>query len=279
MFVDFHMHSTASDGVLTPQQLLAHARTQQVHHLSITDHDSFAAYEQRTLWDEGDIRITVGAEFSTQWSGVGIHVLAYDCDPQAPCMQDLVKHQTQARRQRALRIAERLEKQGLHGVGEWLQQRGLERYIGRPDFARYLVESQQVKNIQQAFKKYLGAGKAGDVKQSWADLETVIEAIEQSGGLAVLAHPDKYKLTNSKLKRLLMHFKQLGGRGMEVVSGRQLPDRTEYLGRLCTQFELYASTGSDFHEPGKAWCELGRQSALPSQIARVETLFKATDED
>lgn len=275
MWVDFHMHSTASDGVLTPQELMAHARAQQVHHLSITDHDSFSAYEEREQWDLGDIRITVGAEFSTQWNGVGIHVLAYDCDPQAQCMQDLVAHQTDARQQRALRIAERLEKQGLVGVKEWLDQRGIQRYIGRPDFARFLLETQQVKNIQQAFKKHLGAGKAGDVKQSWATLESVLQAIQESGGMAVLAHPDKYKLTNSKLKRLLVGFKALGGIGMEVVSGRQMPDRTEYLGRLSTEFELLASTGSDFHEPGKAWCELGRQSALPSTIAPIEQALKS----
>ena len=127
--------------------------------------------------------------------------------------------------------------------------------------------------MQAAFKKYLGDGKTGDVKQHWADLPQIIEWIRDANGIAVLAHPLKYKLTRTKLKRLVDSFIQAGGQGMEVISGQQSPQHTREMGQLCADRDLLASCGSDFHMPGKVWAELGGFSALPADLTPVWDRF------
>jgi len=126
-----------------------------------------------------------------------------------------------------------------------------------------------VSNIKQAFKKYLGAGKPGDIKQLWADLPQVIQWIRDAGGTAVLAHPTKYKLTRTKLKRLLDDLIEAGGQGMEVVSGKQTPSVTQDLASLCREKNLLGSCGSDFHQPNQQWAELGRYSEYPADCPAV----------
>lgn len=146
-------------------------------------------------------------------------------------------------------------------------------YLGRPHFAHHIVASGKAKTMQLAFKKYLAAGKAGDVKKIWADLPQVIKRIRDANGIAVLAHPLKYQLTGSKLKRLLQDFKALGGQGMEVVSGQQTPDQTRSMSTLCQELALLASCGSDFHSPNARWAELGRFQPLPVGLKPVWECF------
>ena len=130
--------------------------------------------------------------------------------------------------------------------------------LGRPHFARYLVESGAVANPQQAFKRYLAVGKPAYVRTQWAEIVQVCGWISAAGGVAVLAHPLKYKVTLTKLRALLVAFKEAGGQGMEVISGAQTPDQTKRLATLAAQFGLHASVGSDFHQPGQPWAALGR---------------------
>lgn len=266
---DLHMHTNASDGSLPVAELIARAESNGVSLISITDHDHFVAYEQLAKLHRSSLEIIKGIEFSTLWSGVGIHILGYGCNAQHPSIKDLVAYQTQARWQRAELIAQKLEKRGACDVVTWLYGHSQQHYIGRPHFAQYLVDTGKTTSIQQAFKKYLGAGKVGDIKSNWATLEQVTTAICESGGMALLAHPAKYKMTNAKLKRLLIDFKALGGVGMEVVSGQQTNDVTQYLAELCNHHEFVASAGSDFHHPGRPWNEVGAQSPLPSHCDSI----------
>ena len=126
-----------------------------------------------------------------------------------------------------------------------------------------------VSNIQQAFKRYLGAGKVGDVKDQWADLKTVIDWIRDAGGVAVLAHPTKYKLTRSKLIELITAFKAAGGEAMEVISGSQVPSVTRDMARLCRDSGLEASCGSDFHSLNQPWASLGHVAPLPEDCTPI----------
>jgi predicted metal-dependent phosphoesterase TrpH len=270
MNYDLHSHTLASDGSLTPDALVAAAVDAGVDTLAITDHDTVAGYLE---WASGANKLAIevipGIEFSTTWNGIGIHVLGLNIDPHSAAIQTGSKIQISARCERAVRIIERLKKAGLPVDQDALLASAGTDAPGRPHIARYLVDNGLVKDINTAFKKYLGAGKAGDVKNLWAEMKTVVDWIRDSGGTAVLAHPDKYNLTFSKLTRLTDDFAALGGQGIEVISGQQHPDTTQRLARLCSERKLVASKGSDFHQPGQPWSRLGTSGPLPEQCTPV----------
>ena len=272
MKFDLHSHTTLSDGALTPAELILRAIEKGVDVLAVTDHDSIDAYQELPATHDS-IRLIAGIEFSTQWENTGIHVLGLNIDLCSDAIKAGARFQTEARIERARIIGEKLGKQGIEDAFAGASQLAIGNYIGRPHFAQHIINIGKAGDMQAAFKKYLGAGKAGDVKQHWADLPQIVRWIRDAKGVAVLAHPLKYKLTNSKLKRLLDSFLQAGGQGMEVISGRQLPQQTEYASRLCEQKNLLASCGSDFHRPSKHWAELGAFPALPVNLTPVWDRF------
>lgn len=272
MIFDLHSHTRCSDGSLEPLELVARAIDQGVDVLAITDHDTLDAYTGLSF-EQGQLRLVAGIEFSTQWESTGIHVLGLNIDPGGDAIRAGVHYQTEARRLRAGRIGEILEKKGIRDAFAGAAALAQGDYIGRPHFAQYLVDIGRAKSVEDAFRKFVGDGKAGDVKQHWADLAQVVQWIRDAGGIAVLAHPLKYKLTRTKLKRLLQVFIQEGGQGMEVVSGKQNPQQTAGMGQLCAQMNLLASCGSDFHKPDTCWGELGRFPALPRNVTPVWERF------
>ena len=269
MKIDLHTHSTASDGKLSATELIQRALAKGIDMLSITDHDTVAAYSEFDPQDLAGISIIPGIEFSSRWQKTGIHIVGLNIDLHSKAIQKGLEFQNQARRSRARRIAEKLEKLGIKDAWHEVQILAGESVIGRPHFARYLVEKGYCDSVSQAFSNYLGAGKTGDIKQFWAPYQQVVEWICQAGGTAVLAHPHKYKMTRSKLARLLDDFSSAGGEAMEVISGNQSKDITEQLAKLCQQKQLFASVGSDFHQPGQSWSELGNFPALPGKCTPV----------
>lgn len=272
MMFDLHSHTTFSDGVLTPQELITRAADKGVTVLSITDHDTVEAYRETPLQHDS-VSVVPGIEFSTQWQSTNIHVLGLNIDPHSDAVQAGTAFQTRARLERAQRIGQNLAKQGIEGAFEGALVLSTGGYIGRPHFARYLIDTGVTNTMQAAFKKYLGAGKAGDVRQHWADLPQIIRWIRDANGVPVLAHPLKYKTTRTRLKRLLNDFIEAGGQGMEVVSGQQQAQHTLSLGLLCEEKGLLASCGSDFHMPGKHWGELGVFDPLPGNVKPVWEQF------
>ncbi len=272
MIFDLHSHTTLSDGVLTPSKLILRAIEKGVDVLAITDHDTLDAYQEIPA-SPNDIKLVAGIELSTQWGTTGIHVLGLNIDVGSDAINSAAKIQSDARLERARRIGENLEKKGIKDAFAGAQKLSFGGYIGRPHFAQHLVNTGRASSMNAAFKKYMGDGKAGDVKQHWAELPQIIQWIRDANGIAVLAHPMKYKLTRTRLKRLLDSFIQAGGQGMEVVSGQQLPHQTQDMALLCQNKNLLASCGSDFHMPGKAWAELGGFTALPGFVTPVWERF------
>ena len=256
MIVDLHTHTTASDGGLSPVELVQRARERGVQLLAITDHDTVAGFA--ALKDEaGDgMQLLAGIELSCTWSGVNIHVLGLGIDIMAPEFVSELEGQRSARDSRAQLIGQRLDKLGFVGSYEAAAELAAGRAIGRPDFARFLVAEGHVSSMAAAFDKYLGSGKLGDIKAVWPDLGEVVSWIREAGGVAVMAHPLQYKMTNAKLRRMLTEFKEVGGEGLEVCNGKPSNQDLAYLRQLCQQFELEASAGSDFHNPS-SWSELG----------------------
>jgi len=277
MKVDLHCHSLASDGALTPQQVLERAHANEVNMLALTDHDTVAGLaEASEIASSLGVNFVAGIELSTQWSGVGIHVVGLNIDPYNPDLKIALAGQSLKREERAQLIGKKLAKLGFDNCYEGAKQIAGDSELGRPHFARYMVEQGFVEDHSSAFNKYLGAGKVGDVKNQWPEIDEVVSWIHTAGGYAVLAHPDKYKLTRSKLRRLLSYFKEVGGDAMEVVSGSQNKDVTEYFARLCDEFDLYASCGSDFHNPKTQWCDLGRIAPLPKACRPIWSLWTSS---
>lgn len=270
MNIDLHCHTTLSDGKLTPRQLITYALDRGVTTLSITDHDTVAAYEDLAA---SPLRIIPGVELSSQWRGTGIHVVGLNIDLHSTALRDAIAQQKLARRERARSIAEKLEKKGIRGALEGAARMAGNDNIGRPHFARYLVETGICKNISDAFSSYLGSGKSGNIDQFWPELPQVIDWICSANGIAVLAHPLTYKMTRTKLSVLLDEFISAGGRAMEVVSGQQLGQQTRDLAKICRQKNLLASCGSDFHQPDQSWAELGRFPAIPAECSPVWDYF------
>lgn len=275
MIADLHCHSNASDGSLSPPELVERARLQGVQMLAITDHDTLDGYWQVAPCEELDL--VAGIELSCVWGKASVHIVGLNVDPMNSVLCEGIARQHEAREKRALVIAERLEKRGFTGSYEGALKLAAGGQLGRPHFAQFLVDSGQVGSFNEVFKKYLGAGKPGDVKALWPGMDEVVGWILASGGVPVLAHPLHYKMTATRLRGLLVDFKGSGGLALEVNSGQQAPDRTRYLSQLCQQFDLFASCGSDFHRPGQAWNELGTGSQLPASCRPVWSLWSQGD--
>lgn len=247
MLVDLHTHTTASDGALTPVELLERVRTAGVELWSVTDHDTVAAYADLEAVD--GIHLVAGVELSATWAGRGVHIVGLNVALASADLRDTLRQQQSARDRRAILIAERLARRGLEIDLDSIRREADSDSLGRPHFARALVSSGQVRDIKTAFRKYLGAGKPGDVKTEWPKLDEAVTAIRAAGGTAVLAHPAKYRLTRSRLRCLANDFKAAGGNAIEVVCGPQEQGLAGRLMELARECGFSVSLGSDFHAP------------------------------
>ena len=269
MIRDLHTHSNASDGSLSPKALLAFAAEHRVDVLAITDHDTLDAYDQLGAMDQSPVTLIPGIELSTTWNGHGIHILGLNIDPKNLSLRTGVARQQQTRAKRARTIAERLTRLGIDNPYDAVKRMAGSASIGRPHFARHLVDIGKVRDIRSAFRKYLGAGKMGDIKQGWASMSEVVDWIVAADGVPVLAHPAKYKFTTTKLRAMFDDFKDAGGLGAEVVCGPQDEVVTKRLAGLAVDHELMASTGSDFHHPALKWSRPGGFPPLPRNVTPV----------
>ena len=258
MIVDFHTHSLASDGALAPIELLRRAKAAGVQQFALTDHDTTAGYlAVRHTSEAEEVGLISGVELSCRWATATIHVVGLNFDADAPEMTAMVEQLTQAREERAEKIATRLAGVGIDDALEGAKAIANGSQIGRPHFATWMVEAGAVDSVAEAFDKYLGAGKIGDVKMFWPPLSDVVQAITRAGGVAILAHPLKYRLTGMKLRALINDFKAAGGGAIEVLNGRQLETDLKRLSQLAEGNGLMCSVGSDFHRDFEYGPKLG----------------------
>ena len=258
MIVDFHTHSLASDGALAPIELLRRAKAAGVQQFALTDHDTTAGYlAVRHTSEAEEVGLISGAELSCRWATATIHVVGLNFDADAPEMTAMVEQLTQAREERAEKIATRLAGVGIDDALEGAKAIANGSQIGRPHFATWMAEAGAVDSAAEAFDKYLGAGKIGDVKMFWPPLSDVVQAITRAGGVAILAHPLKYRLTGMKLRALINDFKAAGGGAIEVLNGRQPETDLKRLSQLAEGNGLMCSVGSDFHRDFEYGPKLG----------------------
>ncbi len=269
--IDLHCHSTASDGHLSPADIVARAMAQGVDVLAITDHDTVAGLPEAHAFNQQQatpLTLVNGVEISTRWHAYDIHIVGLGFDREQPELLAFMENQRELREARAKEIGTRLEKAGIAGAYEGAKALAGEAAISRAHYARFLVEQGIVDDIGKVFKRYLARGKTGYVPNNWGDMATAISLIHNAGGIAVLAHPSGYQLSGKWLKRLVNDFAEAGGTAIEVVLGQQSPDDLVQLGALANQRGLYASVGSDFHFPGR-WLELGRNLKRPKGLQWV----------
>ncbi|EFG0878200.1 5'-3' exoribonuclease [Escherichia coli] len=273
---DLHSHTTASDGCLTPEALVHRAVEMRVGTLAITDHDTTAAIApaREEISRSGlALNLIPGVEISTVWENHEIHIVGLNIDITHPLMCEFLAQQTERRNQRAQQIAERLEKAHIPGALEGAQRLAQGGAVTRGHFARFLVECGKASSMADVFKKYLARGKTGYVPPQWCTIEQAIDVIHHSGGKAVLAHPGRYNLSAKWLKRLVVHFAEHDGDAMEVAQCQQSPNERTQLATLARQHHLWASQGSDFHQPCP-WIELGRKLWLPAGVEGVWQLWE-----
>ena len=271
---DLHSHSAASDGSLTPSALVARAIEQGVDVLALTDHDGTEGIIEAQQAAQGtDLTLISGVEISVTWGSGTVHILGLNIDIENKNLQQGLLNMRHYRIGRAQEIAKRLDKAGISGALDGARKYASDIMLGRVHFAKFLVEHGYAKDINTVFKRYLVRNKPGYVPGDWASLEDAVNWINDAGGQAVIAHPARYRITATKLRRLITEFKELGGIGFEVVSGRQHPEEVKTMARLAEKFELLASCGSDFHTPDNNWIELGKLSLLPESCTPIWSIF------
>ncbi|MCQ9059532.1 RNase RNM [Vibrio alginolyticus] len=271
MRIDLHSHTTASDGRLEPKDLVERALSFDIEVLAITDHDTvdgLALAKQYVQDNNLPIKIINGIEISTVWQNKDIHIVGLNIDPENEQLSALIEQQKQHRITRSELIAERLQKATRVGVLEEVRQIAGDAPVTRAHFAKWLVDNGYAKTMQMVFKKYLTRNNPGYVPPNWCSMKDAVDAIHVAGGMAVLAHPGRYKLTAKWIKRLLAAFVEAGGDAMEVAQPQQAQQERRNLADYAIQYKLLASQGSDFHYPSP-WMELGRNLWLPAGVEPV----------
>ena len=269
--VDLHSHSTYSDGLLAPAELVTRAFTQGVKMYALTDHDELSGLAEARLEAEArGMQFIAGVEISVSWASETLHIVGLNIDPEHAEIKAGLHKVRAGRHVRAERIAADLERVGVEGALEGAQRHARNpELLSRAHFARYMVERGYVKDTNTAFKRYLTAGKPGYVEHQWATLAQAVRWITAAGGAAVIAHPGRYKLINREREAMLGEFRDRGGAGVEVVTGSHTADQYATWARYAQRFGLKASAGSDFHGPGESYLDLGKLPDLPYGLTPV----------
>lgn len=306
--IDFHCHTNASDGGLSPSELIERAYGRGLNAIAITDHDLTAgvadAVQRAALLnakllngdadapvetyikenaevngvDNGELHrapsertliVIPGVEFSTTWYDEQIHIVGLGIDPNNDSLKELEAKLKVARTQRAVAIGEKLKRLGFDRPYERCCEQAREgASITRGNYARLIFQDGKAKSVDDAFHKFLRRGQDAYVKSVWGPIEETVEVIKAAGGIAVLAHPRRYKISNMRLRKLVYEFKKAGGEAIEVSSSQQRQLDRDYLVQLCHKYEMLASLGSDFHNEG-FHRDLGQNIDLPSDVTPV----------
>ena len=271
MRYDLHCHSTCSDGLLAPGEVVRRAASRGVDVLALTDHDEVAGIaEAQAAAREVGITLVPAVEISVSHDDATLHVVALNIDPDNADLREGLASIRAGRDGRARRIAAALEQAGipdtLPGAMRYVTHESL---ISRSHFARHLVERGIARDVKDVFKRFLTPGKPGYVAHAWASLAEALAWIRGAGGMAVLAHPGRYKLTRASMRELLTEFRDQGGTGLEVLSSSHTAAQAAEFGSLARVFGLRASCGSDYHGPGESWLDLGDLPPLPGGLTPV----------
>ena len=257
--------------MLPPADVVARAHINGVTTLALTDHDGLSGLpEAQAAARALGLDLVAGTEISVEWNDHSVHIVGLRIDPQNPALVAGLDGIRLGRANRAARIAGELEKVGFTGILERTMT-----YVGNPElvsrahFARALVELGACREVKQVFDRYLTPGKPGYVEHPWPTLAETLGWIRQAGGVAVIAHPGRYRMSNKELAKLFDAFRDLGGESIEVASGSHTPEQVAHFGRQARHYAFMGSQGSDFHAPGESYVDLGGGLPLPEGVVPV----------
>ena len=272
---DLHCHSVVSDGTLTPEALAERAKTNGVELWALTDHDEIGGQHRALAAAKAQgMRYLTGTEISVTFAGETVHIVGLGFDPDDAAMQQGLRATRGGREQRAMEMSDGLAKVGIKGAFE-----GALKFVSNPElisrthFARFLVESGVCRETNEVFRKYLTEGKPGYVPHRWASLRDAVTWITSAKGMAIIAHPARYKFTPNEEYALFTEFKAHGGRGVEVVTGSHTAAEYVKYAETAKEFDLAASRGSDFHSPEESRTDLGSLPFLPGNLTPVWELL------
>ena len=268
---DLHCHSTVSDGTLSPEALAQRASANGVELWALTDHDEIEGQQRAADAAKAHgMRYLTGTEISVTFIGHTVHIVGLGFDANDQTLKNGLRQTRGGRKERAIEMSDGLAKVGIKGAFE-----GALKFVGNPElisrthFARFLVESGVCRETNEVFRKYLTEGKPGFVPHRWASLKDAVSWITSAGGMAVIAHPARYKFTPNEEFALFTEFKALGGQGVEVVTGSHTVAEYATYAATAREFGLAASRGSDFHSPNESHTELGTLPFLPANLTRI----------
>ncbi len=267
---DLHSHSSASDGCLSPTELVQYAVEKGVDVLALTDHDITAGIQEaKQAANELGLSVIAGVEISVIWRKQTVHILGLNIDADnAELLLGLSKIRI-SRVARAQEIGRKLAKAGIEGAYEAAAAISNGENVTRTHFARVLIERGCAKDMKQVFKRYLVKGKPGFVAGEWAAMEDALKWIKDAGGVSVIAHPARYRLSATKLRMLIEDFMQAGGEGIEVISGSHSTQEAANIAALARRYHLLASRGSDFHDPAIPYINMQTLPPLPADLTPV----------
>lgn len=271
MKVDLHSHSTVSDGMLSPDQVAQRAHDNKVDMWALTDHDEVGglAVAEKTATDLG-MQFIPGVEVSVTWLGKTVHIVGLNIDYQQPQLVDALRYVRSGREQRSHQIADALDKLGISGAYEGaLSYATNPELVSRTHFARFLIKEGYCSSMQEVFNKYLGEGGPAYVSMQWASLENAIRWIHEAQGVAVIAHPGRYDFSTLQFDLLFDTFKELGGEGIEVLTGSHTPAQYQQYTHIAKRYDFEASSGSDFHGVKEGRVDLGGLPELPSGLRPI----------
>lgn len=269
--IDLHCHSTFSDGVLTPEEVVARAHQNGVQVLALTDHDGTGGLAAaRAAADVCGLHFIDGVEISVSWASQTIHIVGLGIDPAHPELISGLDAIRRGRDQRAREMGESLARAGIANAYE-----GALKYVSNPalvsrtHFARHLVDIGACSHVSDVFQRYLVAGKPGYVAHRWARLSDAVGWITRGGGTAVIAHPGRYRLTDTELWALMAEFRESGGTAIEVVTGSHTKDQYQRFARIAMEHDFLGSRGSDFHSPDESRIDIGGLPPLPDNVVPI----------
>ena len=274
---DLHCHSVVSDGTLTPEALAARAAANGVQLWALTDHDEVGGQQRAAAAARAHgMRYLTGVEISVTFASETVHIVGLGFDAADRALVTGLRATRGGRGERAREMAAQLAQVGIEGAYE-----GALKFVGNPElisrthFARFLVEQGHCKDTYEVFRRYLTEGKPGFVPHHWATLKDAVHWITDAGGLAVVAHPGRYKFSANEEWALFEEFKAHGGRAIEVVTGSHSPAEFIEYADKALEFDFAASRGSDFHSPDESRVDLGTLPPLPAHLTPVWSLLES----